>query len=57
VVAAKDDINVKGLKEQRKWDVVKPDWIVRCMKSSQLLQFRPEELMVNIFYYLSKRAS
>ena len=57
MVAAKDDINVKGLKEQRKWDVVKPDWIVRCMKSSQLLQFRPEELMVNIFYYLSKRAS
>lgn len=45
-MAARDDIRVKSVKMQTKWDVVRPTWILRCLTSDRLLPYRPEDLMV-----------
>ena len=47
-VADKEDINIKALiiKNERKLDVVRPNWILRCLAADRLLPFRPEDLMV-----------
>lgn len=46
VVAAKDDVKVKSLKQRRQWNVVRPSWVSRCIDAGKLLPFRPEDLMV-----------
>ena len=46
VIAGRDDIRVKSLKLQLKWDVVRPSWILRCLTIGRLLPYRPEDLMV-----------
>ncbi len=46
VVAGRDDIRVKSLKMQLKWDVVRPSWILRCLSSNRLFPYRPEDLTV-----------
>ena len=46
VVAAKDDLKVKSLKQRRQLNVVRPQWVSRCLNAGKLLPFRPEDLMV-----------
>lgn len=46
VIAAKDDLKVKSLRQRRQWNVARPSWVTRCLNAGKLLPFHPEDLLV-----------